>query len=87
MRPSHTPQGGWYAHSRFRRRSDGIFVNPFEIGAIGPDLFHAACSSMGLEGLVSKRSDRPYRGGRSKDWIEVKNRKHPAFDRVMDSRR
>jgi hypothetical protein len=27
-------------------------------------LFRAACD-MGLEGLVSKRSDRPYRGGRS----------------------
>jgi hypothetical protein len=29
---------------------------------------------MGLEGMVSKRADRPYRAGRSKDWIEVKNR-------------
>ena len=37
-----------------RGRSDGIFVNPFETGAIGPDLFRAACD-MGLEGLVSKR--------------------------------
>ena len=61
-----------------RGRPDGIFVNPFEIGAIGPDLFRAACN-MGLEGLVSKRSDRPYRGGRSKDWIKVKNRSHPAM--------
>jgi ATP-dependent DNA ligase len=26
-----------------RRRPDGIFVNPFEQGAIGPDLFRAAC--------------------------------------------
>jgi ATP-dependent DNA ligase len=64
-----------------RGRSDGIFINPFEVGAIGPDLFKAACR-MGLEGLVSKRSDRPYRGGRSKDWIKVKNRQHHAFDRV-----
>jgi bifunctional non-homologous end joining protein LigD len=31
---------------------------------IGPDLFGAACD-MGLKELVSKRSDRPYRGGRS----------------------
>jgi bifunctional non-homologous end joining protein LigD len=36
---------------------------PFEQGEIGPELFRAACN-MGLEGLVSKRSDRPYRGGR-----------------------
>src|SRR5581483_5949632 len=49
-----------------RGRPDGIFVNPFEIGTIGPDLFRAACR-MGLESMVSKRSDRPYRGGRSKD--------------------
>ena len=57
------------------RRSEGIFIAPFEQGEIGPDLFRAACR-MGLEGLVSKRRDRPYRGGRSKDWIKVKNRKH-----------
>ena len=47
-----------------RGRPDGIFTNPFVIGALGPDLFRAACG-MSLEGLVSKRSDRPYRGGRS----------------------
>ena len=47
------------------RRPDGIFVAPFEAGEIGPDLFRAACT-MGLEGLVLKRFDRPYRGGRSK---------------------
>jgi bifunctional non-homologous end joining protein LigD len=45
------------------RRPDGIFVAPFEQGEIGPDLFRAA-SNMGLEGLVSRRRDRPYRAGR-----------------------
>src|SRR6201984_2743147 len=49
-----------------------IFVAPFEQGEIGPDLFRAACN-MGLEGLVSKRSDRPYRGGRSPDLVKGKN--------------
>ena len=39
----------------------------------------------GLEGLVSKRRDRPYRGGPSKDWVKVKNRKHPAMERVKDT--
>ena len=43
-----------------------------------------ACN-MGLEGLVSKRVDRPYRGGRSPDWVKVKNRKHPAMERVKDA--
>lgn len=67
-----------------RGRTDGIFVNPFEVGPIGPDLFRAACN-MGLEGLVSKRIDRPYRGGRSPHWIKVKNRTHQAFQRVKES--
>jgi bifunctional non-homologous end joining protein LigD len=68
------------------RRPDGIFVAPYEQGEIGPDLFRAACT-MGLEGLVSKRRDRPYRGGRSPDWIKVKNRKHPAMERLMEAMR
>jgi hypothetical protein len=52
--------------------------------SMGPDLFRAACV-VGLEGLVSKRSDRPYRGGRSPHWIKVKNRAHHVFDRVKNS--
>ena len=66
------------------RRPEGIFINPFERGEIGPDLFRAACN-MGLEGLVSKRRDRPYQGGPCKHWVKVKNRKHPAMDRVIES--
>ena len=66
------------------RRPDGIFVAPFEQGEIGTDLFRAACNT-GLEGLVSKRVDRPYRGGRSPDWVKVNNRKHPAMERVKDA--
>ena len=64
------------------RRPDGIFVAPFEQGEIGPDLFRAACD-MGLEGLVSKRRDRPYQAGPSKHWVKVKNRKHPAMNREI----
>jgi bifunctional non-homologous end joining protein LigD len=66
------------------RRPDGITVAPFERGEIGPDLFRAACR-MGLEGLVSKHRDRPYQAGRSKHWVKVKNRQHPALYRVMDA--
>jgi bifunctional non-homologous end joining protein LigD len=66
------------------RRPEGIFVSDFEQGEIGPDLFRHACK-LGLEGIVSKRRDRPYRAGRSPDWIKVKNRKHPAMSRVADS--
>jgi hypothetical protein len=49
-------------------RPEGIFVSDFEQGEIGPDLFRAACN-FGLEGLVSKRRDRPYRAGGQ--WIDV----------------
>jgi ATP-dependent DNA ligase len=62
------------------RRPDGIFVASFEQGGIGHDLFRAACN-MGLEGLVSKRRDRPYQAGRSKHWVKVKNRTHSAMQR------
>lgn len=67
-----------------RGRPDGMFVAPFEPGDIGADLFGAA-ARMGLEGMVSKRRDRRYSGGRSKDWIKVKNRAHPAMSRVMEA--
>ena len=40
---------------------------------------------MGLEGLVSKRSDRAYRGGVSPKWVKIKNPEHPAMQRVKDA--
>jgi bifunctional non-homologous end joining protein LigD len=63
----------------FARRVDGIFLSDFEQGGIGPDLFRHACL-LGLEGLVSKHKDRPYRTGRSNHWLKMK--KHPAMTRV-----
>jgi hypothetical protein len=51
-------------------RPDGIFVNPFEFGAIRPDLFRKACQ-FGLEELVSKRQDWPFGAGRTKHhWLK-----------------
>jgi ATP-dependent DNA ligase len=38
---------------------------------------------MGLERFVAKRRDRPYRSGRSPDWIKVKNPDAPAAARVI----
>jgi bifunctional non-homologous end joining protein LigD len=66
------------------RRPEGIFVSDFEQGEIGPDLFRKACE-FGLEGLVSKRRDSTYRSGRSPNWIKVKNRSHPAMERVREA--
>lgn len=37
----------------------------------GEALFKQACL-MGLEGIISKRSDRPYRSGRYDDWFKIK---------------
>jgi bifunctional non-homologous end joining protein LigD len=66
------------------RRVDGIFLSDFEQGEIGPDLFRHACL-MGLEGLVSKHRERPYRGGRSPHWIKIKNRSHDSIERVKEA--
>ena len=60
------------------RRVDGIVLSEFEQGEIGPDrLRHARL--MGLEGMVSKHHDRPYRAGRSPHWMKVKNRVMDQF--------
>ncbi len=37
----------------------------------GPEFFQHACG-YALEGIVSKRRDRPYHPGRSNDWVKVK---------------
>jgi bifunctional non-homologous end joining protein LigD len=66
------------------RRPDGIFLSDFEQGEIGPDLFRKACE-FGLEGLVSKRRESVYRAGRFPGWVKVKNRKHPAMERVKEA--
>jgi hypothetical protein len=44
-------------------RPDGIFISDFEQGEIGPDSFRKACE-FGLEGLVSKHREWPYRAGK-----------------------
>jgi bifunctional non-homologous end joining protein LigD len=33
----------------------------------------------------TKRRDRPYQAGRSKHWVKIKNRQHPAMSRVMEA--
>ena len=48
----------------------------------GAVVFRQVCV-MGLEGIVAKRRDSRYRSGRCREWIKVKNRAHPAFERAM----
>jgi hypothetical protein len=40
---------------------------------------------MGLEGLAHLSTEPPYHAGQSKDWVKVKNRNHPAMDRVTET--
>jgi ATP-dependent DNA ligase len=49
----------------------------------GASVFEEVCR-MGLEGIVAKRIDLPYRSGRSKCWIKVRNPKAPASTRIED---
>jgi len=44
----------------------------------GEALFDKACA-MGLEGIISKRKNEPYRSGRSKDWLKIKCVKSQEF--------
>ncbi len=36
------------------------------------DLVRKTACSMGLEGIICKRADAPYRAGRSRDWLKIK---------------
>ena len=66
------------------RRPEGIFVSEFEQGEIGPDLFRRGLQLRARgRGVEAPRS--AYHAGRSADWIKVKNRKHPAIERVKES--
>ena len=48
------------------------------------DKVFAAALILGLEGIVSKKLDAPYRSGPSRMWLKVKNPKTPAATRAMD---
>jgi len=39
-----------------------------------------ACK-FGLEGIVSKRKDSPYRSGRSPDWLKMKDADAPGLSK------
>jgi bifunctional non-homologous end joining protein LigD len=46
-------------------------------------MFRHACM-LGMEGIVCKRRDSPYRSGRSKTWLKVKNPRSPAILRLVE---
>ena len=49
----------------------------------GGEMFKAVCK-LGLEGIVSKKLDAPYRSGPSKVWLKIKNPQAPAATRAVD---
>ncbi|MGI8853501.1 MAG: DNA ligase D [Methyloceanibacter sp.] len=44
----------------------------------GPE-FYAQAREAGLEGIMSKRADAPYRSGRSRDWLKIKCSERDEF--------
>ena len=48
-----------------------VRLNPHRNGEHGEELYREACRK-GLEGVIAKRADSPYRGTRSRDWLKLK---------------
>jgi bifunctional non-homologous end joining protein LigD len=63
-----------------KRAAPGLRLNEHLDEEDGPLVFLHACK-LGLEGIVSKRRDSPYRSGRSPHWIKSKNPNAPAVKR------
>jgi bifunctional non-homologous end joining protein LigD len=66
-----------------RKDRDGLEYVPHSQGD-GELIFEQVCK-LGFEGIVSKRTDVPYRAGRYKHWLKLKNRAHPAIMRVKEA--
>jgi hypothetical protein len=62
--------------------ANGLRFNEELDGAGGRPGAHAC--RLGAEGIVSKRRDAPYRSGRTRTWLKVKNPKSPAVMRIED---
>jgi bifunctional non-homologous end joining protein LigD len=69
--------------SLLRKSNEGIRLCEHIEDADGDLVFRHACK-LGLEGIVAKRRDKPYRSGRSADWVKVKNPRAPAATRIME---
>jgi bifunctional non-homologous end joining protein LigD len=52
------------------RRRNGVVRLSEHIAGNGEEMLRNACK-LGLEGIISKRADRPYRSGRTGDWHKI----------------
>jgi bifunctional non-homologous end joining protein LigD len=71
--------------AKLLRRSDAGIQLTEHLEAPGHVVFAHACL-LGLEGIVSKRRDAPYRHGRCRTWLKIKNPESPAALRVWEDR-
>ncbi len=71
--------------SQRRARLEGIVDDPHDNIRLSqtfdapPSQLAAASKAAGLEGLMGKRIDAPYRGGRSDAWVKLKHGHHEEF--------
>ena len=72
---------GWAGCARQGR--SGLRLNEHLKHEDGETIFRHACK-LGLEDIVSKRKDSPYRSGRSPDWLKMKKPDAPAVKRETD---
>jgi bifunctional non-homologous end joining protein LigD len=66
-----------------KRLHGGLLYSEPILNEDGPTVYEHACQ-LGLEGIVSKRIDSPYRSGRVKTWVKTKNPKSPAALRIEE---
>ena len=69
--------------SLLARSKIGIVNSDHVAGTDGLAIYASACE-IGLEGIVSKRRDRPYVSGPCKHWIKVKNPDAPWKKRLAE---
>jgi bifunctional non-homologous end joining protein LigD len=67
---------------RGSKRNGGLRLSE-HLDGDGAEMYRHACK-LGLEGIVSKRRDAPYRSGRSAHWVKIKNPNAPAALRIME---
>ena len=65
------------------RAAPGLRLNEHLDQDDGALVFEHACR-LGLEGIVSKRRNSPYRSGRTRDWVKSKNPNAPAVKREAE---
>jgi bifunctional non-homologous end joining protein LigD len=72
---------GLLSKGKLRRKALGLGIQYNEhVEGDGAVVFAHACT-LGLEGIVSKHRERPYRSGPSKTWLKIKNPAAPGVTR------